>query len=80
MPNLRPQELLILLVVLVFLLVVVAFVVWLAVSLTSRSGRSTGLQVPLSPGSSAGQGQFCHQCGSSAKPDARFCSDCGRPQ
>jgi hypothetical protein len=79
-PNLRPQELIIMFVIMVFLLVVVAFVVWLAVVMASRFGGSSDVQVSAPPGSSGAHGRFCHQCGSLLKPDARFCSDCGEAQ
>ena len=77
MPNLRPQELLIIFLILMILLVVTAFFVWLAVSLTPRSGRSEGLRVASPSAPSAGDGSFCRQCGSPLAPQARFCSDCG---
>jgi hypothetical protein len=65
MPNIRPQELLVLIVILLMFTVITAVAVWTGVLLAGRSGRSQA------------SGGRCPNCGSAMPPDARYCSSCG---
>lgn len=79
MPSLRPQELVILLVMLLFIVAVAVIVVWAGVSLAGRSSRARrpgGPAIATSAGAQAG----CGNCGSAVQVDARFCPSCGASQ
>ena len=76
MPNLRPQELLV--IILAILLASTAFVVWLAVTLATRPARSSGGQWPSPPTSNwPTDWHVCNQCRSPVNSTARFCGECG---
>jgi hypothetical protein len=77
MPSLRPQELMILVVMLLFTVAVAVVLVWAGTSLARRSGRArqvngSGLTMPPSAAST-----ICRSCGATTQTSARSCARCG---
>ena len=74
MPNLRPQELLIIFVVLVFMAAGAVAVALAVAAITKRTARATPIPPVAAP---APRLVRCRSCGSAERPGARFCSSCG---
>lgn len=74
MPNLRPQELLIVFAILVFMACGAVAVALAVAAITKRTGGATPIPPVVAP---APMSVRCRSCGSTERAGARFCSSCG---